>query len=132
MSDSDNYLKILEKIGEVKEAVGVLNNEISHLKEDVREAKTEIAKIEEQDNHQNTLLAEHILGVKTATERLNIEIETRKQERELLEKQIKELDMRLKKAEFVPKLASNIRTALIWIAGLATAIFTIGKLLHKL
>lgn len=132
MSDSDNYLKILEKLGEVGKDVGVLSTEVSHLKEDFKEAKTKLEAIEQQDIQQNRLLDEHIRGVHATNERLDVEIDIRKKEKELIEKQMSELDARLKKAEFVPNLASNIKTALLWLAGLTGAIITIAKAFDKL
>lgn len=129
MSNSDNYLKILEKISEVREGVSVLENEVKHIKDDMSDTKRELFAIQQQDLKQNQLLAEHIQGVQTAQARLNLEIETRKQERELIEKQIADLDDRLKKAEFLPRLADQVRTAIIWIGGIATAVVAIAKLL---
>jgi chromosome segregation ATPase len=130
MSDTDNYLKILEKMGEISSAVGILNNEIAHLKQDMSETRTEVRQIKEEDIQQNQLLAEHILGVNTNRERLNLEIETRKNEKELLSKQILDLDIRLKNAEFVPNLVSNLKTAILWIGGLAGAAVAIAKFMH--
>lgn len=129
MSDTDNYLKLLEKLSEVSSTLGVLNNEISHLKQDMSETKAEMAEIKRQDIEQNRLLDEHILGVKTNMERLNEERAARLQEKELIQKQIQELDVRLKKAEFVPNLISHMRTALIWIGGACTAIGAIAGVL---
>ena len=130
MSDSDNYLKILEKISEVGVDVAVVKTEMSHFKEDMTETKERLKGIEEHDAHQNSLLDRHILGVKTAMESVEIEREARKSENQLIQKQIQEIDARLKKAEFVPNLASNLKTALKWIAGVCVALGTIGKFLH--
>ena len=130
MSDSDNYLKILEKLGEVGKDVGVLSTEVNHLKEDFKEAKTKLEAIEQQDIQQNRLLDEHIRGVHATNERLDVEIEIREKEKELVTKQILELDLRLKKAEFVPNLASNLKTAILWISGIAGALTVIAKFLN--
>jgi len=132
MSDSDNYLKILEKLGEVGKDVGVLSTEVSHLKEDFKEAKTKLEAIEQEDIKQNRLLDEHIRGVVATNERLDVEIDIRKKEKELIEKQMIELDVRLKKAEFVPNLASHIKTALLWLAAVSGAILTLKELITKL
>lgn len=132
MSDSDNYLKILEKLGEVGKDVGVLSTEVNHLKEDFREAKTKLEAIEQEDIKQNRLLDEHIRGVVATNERLDVEIDIRKKEKELIEKQMAELDVRLKKAEFVPNLASNVKTALLWLAAVAGAVITIMEMTNKL
>lgn len=132
MSDSDNYLKILEKLGEVGKDVGVLSTEVSHLKEDFKEAKTKLEAIEQQDIQQNRLLDEHIRGVHATNERLDVEIDIRKKEKELIEKQMSELDARLKKAEFVPNLASYVKTALLWLAAVSGAILTLKELISKL
>lgn len=132
MSDSDNYLKILEKLGEVGKDVGVLSTEVTHLKDDFKEAKTKLEAIEQEDIKQNRLLDEHIRGVVATNERLDVEIDIRKQEKELIKKQMEELDARLKKAEFVPNLASNIKTALLWLSGIAGAIITILEIAKKL
>lgn len=130
MSDTGNYLKILEKMSELSSTLGVLNNEISHLKADVFETKVELSKINEQDIQQNKLLDQHILGVKTNMERLNVEIAARRDEKELIQKQIAELNQRMARAEFVPNLVSNLKTAIVWIAGVCTAVAAIGKVLH--
>ena len=136
MSDSDNYVKILEKISEVREDMGILKSEVAHLKEGMGETKIKLAAIEQQDIQQNRLLDEHIAGVETANERLNLEIEARKEEKELIQKQIADLDKRLKKAEFVPVLFSSLRKSLKWLSGFVLAAGTIAaaiaKLLHKI
>lgn len=132
MSDSDNYLKILEKISDLKAEVGVANNELGHIKDDIRDVKHRLGGIEKQDAEQNRLIDEHIQGVQTNTERLNEEIEFRKVEKELIQKQIKDLDERMKKAEFVPNLMSNLKTAAVWTAGLLAALGAIAKFFHWL
>jgi arginyl-tRNA synthetase len=132
MPNSDNYLKILEKLGEVGQTLGVLSTEVSHLKEDVKESKTKLEAIEQQDIQQNRLLDEHIRGVHATNERLDVEIDIRKKEKELIEKRMSEIDIRLKKAEFVPNLASNLKTALLWLAAVAGAIITILEMTNKL
>jgi chromosome segregation ATPase len=127
MSESDKYLKILEKIGEVREDVAILNNDMQHVKETLREAKGKLEGIEKQDIQQNKLLDEHILGVTTATNRLELEIASRKEEHTLIRKQIQDLDNRLKKAEFLPTLMSGIKKSLKWLAGIVTATAIIAK-----
>lgn len=129
MSDNDNYMKLLEKMTEMSSTLSVLNNEMSHLKQDMAETKSEVTQIKNQDVEQNRLLDQHILGVRTNMERLNLEIQTRQNEKELIQKQIQELDLRLKRAEFVPNLISHARTALIWIGGACSAVAAIAGVL---
>lgn len=130
MSEQDNLLLILEKISDVKESVGVLKNEFSHMKEDLKGVKEELNAVTEQDKHQNKLLDEHIAGVRTAMEMLQLEKTSRLQDSELVQKQIEELNARIKRAEFLPNFAVSLKKILVWTAGFLVACGTIAKYLH--
>lgn len=127
MPPKDNYLKILEKMGEIGKDVGVLGNEIQHVKASQAETKQELLNIKEQDIHQNKLLDKHILGVNTAMSRLENEIEARKADKILIQKQIDEIDARLKDTEFLPKFFISLRKIAKWLAGFAIAALAISK-----
>lgn len=116
MSDSDNYVKILEKISEVREDVGVLKSETQHLKESMADVRCEIANIKTQDMEQNRLLDEHIQGVATANKRLDVEIQARGEEKAFRDRQILDLDDRLRKAETLPMALHGFKKFLQWFS----------------
>lgn len=130
MSNDPNYLLILEKLSDLKADIKIVNSEISNLKEAQDSAKMELEKVKEQDEVQNKLLAEHILGVKTNAERLSEEIAFRKEEKKVLEAQLQVFEARLQKAEFIPNFISNAKTILLWVSGVAGALTVIGKFLN--
>ena len=109
MSDSDNYLKILEKMGEIAVDTGILKNEVAHIKENLKDTQSHVERINQQDIEQNKLLDQHILGVKTAMERLEVEKAARMQNQALIQKQMEEIDSRLKKAENFPNHVEKIK-----------------------
>ena len=140
MSADENFLKILEKLTEVQVEVGSVKAEVSHMKEDIHDIK-------EEDKKQNALLAEHIKGVQTNSQRLEVEIEARKDQHQqtiaLIEshkqdndeefKKVKEetladINKRLDEVEFLPKLASMLRKAVLWIGAPAGALYAIGRI----
>lgn len=129
MSDSDNYLKILEKMSEVGSDVAVLKNEMGHIKQDLSDTRDQLTQINQQDVEQNKLLDQHILGVRTAMERLEIEKATRIENHALTQKQIQEINARLKKAEFLPNFFNSLKKILKWTAAFAIPIAAILKLL---
>lgn len=129
MSVDDNYLKILEKISEVKENVGVLNNEMMHIKSNVSEIAEQITQINKQDTEQNRLLDEHILGVKTAMERLEFEKEARERKQKEIQKQIDDIHLRLEDAEFPKKVLHAVKRTAKWITAIGAAIMVVLKLL---
>lgn len=134
MSDNTNYLNILEKISDIQLKVGKFEAGISDVKGDIKEIK-------EEDRKQNELLAEHIQGVKTNSERLNLErdarIEQHQQTLNLIEQhkkdnvsQFQEIKKEIKPALFLPKLAEMTRKVVLWIGAPAAAIFTLGRILN--
>ena len=132
MPDSSNYLKILEKLSEVKEDVGILKNEALHLKTDISEVRKEVASIKEQDVHQNRLLDEHIQGVETAHKRLDLEIQTRKEERRLTDLQMVEIDSRLKRAEQIPDAIHGMKKFLQWFSVVITGLVALAEWISHL
>jgi len=138
MSDQDNYVKILEKISEIAVDTGILKNEMNHIKTAQAETRDHIERINKQDIEQNKLLDEHILGVRTAMERLELEKESRKQDKALIQKQMQEIDQRLKRAEVIPNAISKtgkflvkIRRLVKWIAGFASALIILWQLFKQ-
>lgn len=132
MSDSDNYIKILEKISEVREDVAVLKSETQYLKEDMAESRKEISNIKDQDIYQNKLLDEHIQGVVTAHKRLDLEILARQEEKSLRDLQIKELNQRLEKAETIPNTIHNLKKFTKWCVSIAAGLTAIIELVKYL
>lgn len=132
MSDNDNYLKILDKMSEIQVDVGVLTNEVGHVKSDLADTRAQLTKINEQDIEQNQLLDRHILGVKTAMDRLEVEKSIREKNHELTQKQIEELDSRMKKAEAFPNFFKDLKKILKWVAAVIVAVSTIVGLFKAL
>lgn len=126
MSQNDNYLKILEKMAEMQSTVVRVETKVSGLEDDVREIKIE-------DQRQNQLLAEHIAGVQTNRERLELEIAQReqmlKQHEENSQHRFIEIDDRLKEVEFVPNLMKGGFKVLKWLGAAAAASVAIAKLM---
>ena len=132
MSSEDNYVKILEKISEIAVDTGILKNEVGHIKLGLSDTREQIERINQQDIEQNKLLDEHILGVKTAMERLELEKAVRKQNDILVQKQMEEIDSRLKRTEIIPNFLTGAKKVAKWIAALGTAILIILKLTKAL
>jgi hypothetical protein len=132
MSESDNYLKILEKLSEVREDTGILKNETQHLKSDICEVKKEMAGIREQDAHQNKLLDEHIQGVASTNRRLDLEIQTRTEEKGLRDLQIKEIDSRLRRAEEIPDAIHGMKKFLQWFSAVITGLVALAEYIRHL
>lgn len=105
MSDNDNYLKILEKIGDIATDVAVVKSELSHIKEasekhadnlenhtkqdtvlqqemldKIGSVRDDVEAIKKEDIRMNELMDIHIKGVNQNSERLNIEKEAREQQ----------------------------------------------------
>jgi chromosome segregation ATPase len=130
MSDSDNYLKILEKMSEISVDTGILKNESQHLKADLSEMRKEVASIKEQDVHQNKLLDEHIQGVMTAQRRLDVEIKAREGEKALIDHQISEIDTRLKRAETIPNALHTMKKFLQWLSVVIAGAAALAEYFH--
>lgn len=126
MSHNDNYIKIMEKMGDIQSSQGRIEEKTKNLESIVKG-------IQEEDKRQNDLLAEHIAGVQTNRERLDNEVQARKdllvQHEEASQKRFEELDERLKIVEFLPNLMTNIWKATKWIAAFLAAVTVIAKFL---
>lgn len=124
MSAEDNYFKILDKISEIASSTTRLEAEMQAVKEDVSEIKRE-------DARQNELLAQHIAGVQTNRERLELEIKNREsllaKHEEASQQRYEVIDKRLSDVEFFPKLITGIRKAVIWLGGFAAAAYAISR-----
>ncbi len=104
---------ILEKLMEISERIAVVETKVDRVSEDMSEVKA-------QDEIQNRLLAEHIAGVETARQMIALEKEKRISE-------VADLDSRLQVIETPKKIISGLKTALLWIGGIAGAVVSIAK-----
>jgi len=95
---------------------------LARLEANQESMKDDIRAIKEEDIKQNQSLAEHIAGVNTNREIIQIESAARKEQKEYF-------DARLEELEFLPKLVKGIYKVLKWLAGGAIAITTIMKFL---
>lgn len=114
MSDIND--KILNKLDSVIERQVRLETQVEVMKDD-------ISAIREEDRVQNELLAEHIAGVKSNTQRLNNEVEARKE-------QIQQLSSRLGILEEVPKFLQSFKKLILYLAAVTGAILTITKFME--
>lgn len=141
MSSDENFLKILEKLTEVQVEVGSVKSQVVDLKDSVREIKLDVRRNTED-------LADHIQGVKTNAERLNVErdarieqhqqtlalIESHKKDndeqfKKVKDETLKKIEDRLEEVEFLPKMASMVRKAVLWVGAPAGAIYALGRVL---
>lgn len=124
MSQNDNYIKILEKMTEVSTGLARVETKVENLEKDVNYIKIE-------DKRQNELLAEHIAGVKTNSQRLDNEIELRNsllsQHEVLSEDRYQKLNNRLGRIEFIPNTFKNLSKIIISIGALAGAGYAIAR-----
>jgi len=107
VSDYD-FAQLLERLLEIR----VELNKNSLL---IEKVQTDVDIIKEEDKKQNQLLAEHIQGVHTNSERLTNEIKYRALEFKTLQETINALQERVERAEFVPDLFSRLKKAILWI-----------------
>lgn len=110
--NNDNFLKLLEKMAEIHSDVNVIKNEMTHIKEDVSKNTKD--------------LEIHIQCSTSNKQRLELEIEERK---ELSEKVI-EVDSRVSKLEITPKVLKYIKNFILVLGSIAAAIFGIIKLFN--
>ena len=157
MSDQDNYSKILEKLTDVATDVAVVKAQVDFLKTIVTDHKDDLSyhltdeqahtrvfqnqmheihksltQIEREDVVQNRLLAEHIRGVQTNTERLEIEIAARKSQEQQFMKELSALQERVAFAEVFPKTALRIKQLLLGVLGGVPAVYALVKLIESI
>lgn len=114
MDSSDNkFMIILDKISEISERTARMEVQQESMRSDISEIK-------EEDRKQNDLLDEHIRGTVTNTERLNLEIETRK-----------DLVDRVEKLEKVPQFLKSIYKLFGFVAVPIGVIYEVGRILKK-
>lgn len=113
VEDKDILVQILTKISEVSDRVTRIETKVDVMENDLSQVKKEDAK-------QNELLAQHILGVRTNSERLELE----KQRREVLE-------ARLESVENIPKFFSALKTIFIWVGAVIAPIATVVGLYYS-
>lgn len=105
---------VLEKLTEISERMARVETRVDYISEDMKEVKA-------QDLIQNRLLDEHIAGVNSLKQLVEIE----GQKRDIIQK---ETDARLKKIESPLKFIQVNKAAIIWIGGICSAIAGIAKL----
>jgi septal ring factor EnvC (AmiA/AmiB activator) len=110
MPDRDD--KIVNKIDDLGERITRLEVKVAGVRDDVKH-------IREEDTEQNRLLAEHIEGVKTNKQRLDLEIQARKEYEEDLKKRVESLEQ-------VPKFLSMVKKIAIFFSALAGAVSALG------
>lgn len=110
----NEIIQILSKITEISERTARTEEKIDSLAE-------KVGKLEEQDEIQNELIAEHIRGVKNNSERLNLE-------KLINDEYRKESENRISKLESTPKLFLNLKNTLLYLAAVSGAITTIWNL----
>ena len=115
-TNKDMLFKIFEKVSEVSEKVGIVEAKCESMEEDIKQIK-------EEDAKQNGLIAEHISGVKTNTQRLELEIENRKD-------QNKSIESRLVVVEEPRHFFKFVKKAAIFITAIGTAIIVIYKIVQ--
>lgn len=117
MDSQDKLLLILDKISESNERQARIETKMEVMKD-------EIEGIKKQDMEQNKLLAEHIQGTVANTERLNLEIENRR-----------ELESRVETLEKVPNMIITITNwaykIALWLGTPVGVAYEIGRMLHK-
>jgi len=99
--DEELLVQIFAKVSDVSERLGKVETQCNTMEKD-------IATIKEEDATQNRLLAEHIEGVQTNRERLNIEIQYRQEHQELNEEKFKKYDQKLEELEAPRKFLSTL------------------------
>jgi uncharacterized protein YlxW (UPF0749 family) len=125
MSQNDEYIKIVESLGDIKASIVKVETQVQGIEEDIKGIKIE-------DAEQNRLLAEHIAGVQTNQARLDLEIKTRdkliQQHENKFQERHKELETRLEVVEFLPKTLKGMGKIIMWLGGIAGATVAIAKL----
>lgn len=91
-----------------------ISGDVGGIKADIRTMKDTQAHQQNQLDHQNNLLGEHILGVQTNTERINIERDLRRKFKE-------STDLRLEKLEELPKFKKQALKYIGHLAGVLGA-----------
>lgn len=117
MASDDKLILILDKISEVNERQARIETKMEGMSAEIKEIKVE-------DTEQNRLLAEHIQGTVANTERLNLEIQNRK-----------DLESRVTTLETPGKFAKAIHSAIMWFGapiGIVIGIvYETGRILRK-
>lgn len=127
MSHEPIYLEILEKISDLKSSNSRIEGELSGVKGDIQEIKKE-------DARQNELLAQHIAGVRTNRERLELEIKNREsalqKHEEASQKRYLDVEERLKIVEFVPNFLKASTKIILWTGSVAGALYGVARFFH--
>jgi len=134
MSDENNDQNVLltniyREVGETKVSVGNLDKKVD---KHIDYTQQELKAINELDVEQNRILDAHIEGVNTL-KKMHLAHRTENQQRmhilrESLELQKKECDARIGALERPYDLIKLAGKMLIWLGGLATAIYAIVRL----
>lgn len=111
--DDQKFIAIMDKISEVSERT-------ARIEERQKIQGEDLAKVKEQDEIQNKLLAEHIAGVRATNERLNVEIQERK-----------DVSARVSKLEELPNFFKSGKAILVYIAIIVGIVYEAGQILGK-
>lgn len=118
----DKYIILLDKMSEVAIQTGVIIQRCDSI-------ERELTQIHEEDRRTNQLMDEHILGVKTNAERLNVEKELRQDAIKKLEDEKDSLDLRLEQLEKYPQFIKSLKTVAIYVTAIGGAVIMVTKFL---
>lgn len=130
MSQNDSFLKgIYDKLTEISERSASVETTVDYIKEELDEVKVDLKIIKQEDFEQNKLIAAHISGVRTVSERLDEEKRVRAEElAEIKKLKLPELEKRVSDLE-QPKIFFNgLKTIALYVAAISGAIITVLNL----
>jgi len=130
MSQNDSFLQgIYDKLTEISERSASVETTVDYIKEELDEVKADLKIIKQEDFEQNKLIAAHISGVRTVSERLNEEKRVRAEElAEIKKLKLPELEKRISDLE-QPKIFFNgLKTIALYVAAISGAIITVLNL----
>ncbi len=120
MASDDKYIAILEKISEVSVQTGRIDQRCDFIEKELTQIHTE-------DQRTNKLLEEHMLNTKTNTDRLSLEIETRKEQSDKAEREKESMDKRLESLEKYPQFFKSVKTIALFVSAIGGAIIIVSK-----
>ena len=124
VSDDSKFIEIIAKLGDISERTARIEEKCNHMEDDISNIKI-------QDIRQNELLDKHILGVQTNTQRLELEIQQRKELELNLRIKHKEASIRLAELESFPKfkeqLFKYVKSIALWLSAVGGAVMLLDK-----
>ena len=118
--DEDLLIQILNKVSDVSERLVAVESQCQTMQKD-------ISYIKEEDAQQNKLLAEHIEGVKTNKQRLDLEVEKNEDYRVKSKEIFRQHNERLDSLETPGKVMKALKSAAGWIITIGSAGALIAK-----